>query len=301
MLQRPEVIKAEVIRMLADPRAEALIWNLAGQWWGLRALAETPLENEGLTNGLRIDMVREMEHHARRVLLDGAPMTEALTYQSTFASPRLAGHYGISTDPNSGWGTVDLSGSGRQGLLMSGGWLTITTGVVFRGKSILENFLCEETSPPPAEVTSDLSDEIEAGEGSYRERLETARTFNEPCTGCHAVIDPLGFPFDEFDAAGKQMDVDRFGYAFDTSGALPSGTAVSGARDLSSQLATDPKVARCMVQKTYSYALGRKPGAVDWAAIDSLAEEFVANDHSFQSLVVSLTTSELFRTHRGSP
>jgi len=296
-LLEPEQLEAQTRRMLADPRAHALVDNFIGQWWSLRALDRTEIESEGMTDALRIDMVRELEYHAERMVLGGASLTELFSYQQTWASPRLAEHYGLSVAADAGWSLVDLGAVDRQGLLTNAGWLSLNANEVTRGKSVLENFLCEQVSVPPAGVTEGLDEAIEAGEGSFRERVELERTTKAECSGCHGILDPLGFTLSNYDLVGAYTPLDEYGFLIDPSGALPDGAEVADALELSDRLGVSADASRCMVQKTFTYAVGRPLTSNDAELIDALTEEFVEGGHLFEELVVELVATDTFRTH----
>ncbi len=94
-LHRPEVLAAQVRRMLADPKAHALVENFAGQWLHLRELATVTPEVEGFDENLREAFIEETRELVDWVRTQDRPVTELLTADYTFLNERLAKHYGI--------------------------------------------------------------------------------------------------------------------------------------------------------------------------------------------------------------
>jgi hypothetical protein len=130
--------------------------------------------------------------------------------------------------------------------------------------------------------------------------MEVHRT-NSVCASCHARMDPLGFALENFDGIGAWR-TDDHGYAIDASGELPDGRTFDGPGQLGDLLARDPRVYRCMIEKLYTYALGRRPDTRDAREhIDELAGELEADGYLLRELVLSLVTHNAFRNRRGEP
>ena len=111
------------------------------------------------------------------------------------------------------------------------------TAPSLRGKWLLENLLGTPPPAPPANVPP-LEAEPGAAPKTMRERLDVHRA-NPACADCHALIDPLGFALENFDAVGAWRDFDAGG-AVDASGRLPDGTALGGVGELRAALVADP-------------------------------------------------------------
>ncbi len=198
-LRTPDVLEAQVRRMIADPRAEALLQNFAGQWLHVRNLqnaAPNTDEFPDFDNDLRDGLRREVEMFVGAVLREDRPVLDLLTADYTFVNERLAKHYGIPYVYGSQFRRVTLTDEARRGLLGKGSILLATshadrTAPVLRGKWILENLLGTPPPPPPADVPA-----LEPAPGrvakTMRERMAIHRE-SPACAGCHRVTDPLGF------------------------------------------------------------------------------------------------------------
>jgi len=131
---------------------------------------------------------------------------------------------------------------------------------------------------------------------TVRERLEQHRQ-NPTCFACHAVMDPLGFALENFDAVGHWRNIDRYSRdPIDASGVLPSGEPVDGPDDLRKALTEDLSMfARTVTTRLLTYALGRPVEAVDMPQVRELVRQAAQDDYRFSSLIKGIANSEAFR------
>ena len=302
-LHEPGVLEAQVRRMLRDPRAAALTENFAGQWLHLRNLQTIKPNTDffpDFDDNLRRAFKRETELFFASIVDENRSILDLLTADYTFVDERLARHYGIPNVYGSRFRRVQLPPEldMRRGLLGKGGVLMATshadrTAPSLRGKWLLENLLGTPPPAPPANVPP-LPAEAGAAPKTMRERLDVHRA-NPACADCHALIDPLGFALENFDAVGAWRDIDAGG-AVDASGRLPDGTALSGATDLRAALAAEPRVfASTFVEKLMIYALGRGLAAYDMPVVRGILREAEADDYRFEAVVMGVVASPAFR------
>ena len=303
-LSDPTILDHQVRRMLADPRAEALVTNFAAQWLGLRDIrTEQPDElvfpdfDENLRNAFQ----RETELFLDSVLLHGGNILDLLTANYTFVNDRLARHYGIPNVEGSYFRRVNFApGSPRGGLLGEGSILTITsystrTSPVLRGKWVLENILSSPPPPPPPNVPALNTENKETGKRlTMREAMALHRK-HEPCASCHARMDPIGFAMDEFDAIGEWRDTDN-GNPIDVSGTLPDGTQFKGLAGLRKALMRHPEqFVSTVAEKLLMYATGRNVQFYDAPAIRAIVHQSANSNYSFESLVLGVVKSTPFQ------
>lgn len=300
----PEVIEEQVRRMLADPRAEALVDNFAGQWLYIRGVDNAAPDYQSFpewSEELRASMKEEMRRMASDIFFDDRSMLDLLTAKETWIDANLAAHYGREA-PEEGWTRVSVDGN-RSGLLTTAGLLTALsyptrTSPVRRGKWVLENMMCQAPPPPPAGVEG-LPEDAGA-ELSLREQMERHRA-DPACASCHATMDPIGFGLEHFDATGAYRDIDAAGFPVDASGELPGELAFDGAAELAAVLAEDPRVPHCMVERAFTYALGRATTKTDKPYLEQIEGQFAAGDYRFEALAIAIAQSEPFRYRRGEP
>jgi len=297
------VLRDQVLRMLADPKADALVENFAGQWLHLRNLDNiNPNSDEfpDFDNDLRQAFRRETELFFASIVREDRSVVELLTADYTFVDERLARHYGIRNVYGSRFRRVTLGPerSARRGLLGKGGILMATshadrTAPSLRGKWILENLLGTPPPPPPANVPA-LEAEVGAAPRTLRERLEMHREA-PACAGCHQLIDPLGFALENFDAVGRWRTLDGR-EPIDARGRLASGVQVDGVDALRDALVEDPTVfVQTVTEKLLTYALGRGLRHYDMPVVRAIVRDAAADDYRFSSIVLGITASVPFR------
>jgi hypothetical protein len=192
----------------------------------------------------------------------------------------------------------------RRGLLGHGSILTITaypnrTSPVLRGKWILENVLGTPPPPPPVNVPPFPENPEGAKPRAIRELLEEHRK-NPACAGCHAVMDPLGFALENFDATGQWRKKDHSG-PIDPSGVLADGTKVDGPVALRQALLKQPdRFAHTVAEKLLIYALGRGLEHHDMPVIRKIVHESARADYKFSALIMNIVNSTPFQMKRSS-
>jgi Protein of unknown function (DUF1592)/Protein of unknown function (DUF1588)/Protein of unknown function (DUF1587)/Protein of unknown function (DUF1595)/Protein of unknown function (DUF1585) len=278
-LRDPEILHAQIQRMLLDPKSRALVENFGGQWLqtrNLESLQPDPAKFPQFDNELRRDMQRETELFFQSIIRDDRPIADFIAANYTFLNQRLADFYGIPNIDGPQFRRVDLPpGSHRGGILTQASVLTVSsyparTSPVLRGKWILQNLLDSAPPPPPPNVPK--LDETALGvTATMRQRLEQHRA-NPACSGCHARMDPLGFSLENYDAIGQWRTHD---------GDLPID-AGDGPDALKQLLLKDQdRFARCLASKLITYAQGRKSGL-----------PAVRGNETFSQLVEEIINSE---------
>jgi hypothetical protein len=301
-LSKPEVLGAQVKRMLADPRAKTLVRNFAGQWLYLRNVdlaAVDPYAFPDFDDNLREAFARELELFLDSQIREDHGVPELLTSDYTFLNERLAKHYGIPNVYGEHFRRVTLADDNRKGLLGKGGLLMVTsypnrTSPVKRGKFLLENLLGAPPPPPPPDVPA--LKEVAAGDKpqTMRERMEAHRA-SPACASCHKIMDPLGFALENFDAVGKWRTSDA-GAAIDTSGKLVDGTPVDGPATLRAALLSQrEQFAQTVVEKLMTYALGRGVEYYDSPAVRQIVRSSASNDYRWSSIVLGIVRSTPFQ------
>ncbi|GIW99895.1 MAG: hypothetical protein KatS3mg111_3228 [Pirellulaceae bacterium] len=308
-LTQPQVLEAEVRRMLVDPRSEALVENFAGQWLYLRNLESMTPDARlypDFDDNLRQAMRRETELCFADILRNDLSVVRLLQSDYTFLNERLARHYGIPGVLGSRFRKVRLpSGSHRGGLLRHASILTVTsyadrTSPVIRGKWVLENILGSPPPPPPPNIPA-LEDTVISASLPIRQRLEAHRA-DPSCAACHDMIDPVGFALENFDAVGRWREFEG-DQPVDASGGLPDGSRFVGVEALEQGLLRYPEIfVTTVAEKLFTYGLGRGCAPADAPAIRQAVRRAAAHDYRLSELIVGLVQSPPFhmRTAAGA-
>ncbi len=297
-------LEPQVRRMLADSRADSLSTQFAGSWLWSRGVEEAspdPVLFAAVTPALKAAMKAQTEAFFGTFYKEDRSALELLTGTDSFMTDELAAHYGVPAPGSTTLTRVQNVPETRRGLLGHGGMLTVTsqptrTSPVKRGKWVMSQLLCMEPPPPPAEVEAFAPSTTPTG--TLRQQFEAHRSKPE-CKGCHAMMDPLGFGLENYDAVGHYRTTDSGGFAIDSSGVLFDGRTFNGPRQLSDTVAADPKFADCTARQVFTYALGRAPVSTDECTIKTMTAAFAQNGHRLPALIAALVTSPTFTSRRG--
>jgi hypothetical protein len=308
-LREPAVLDRQVRRMLRDPRAEALVTNFAQQLLYLRNLPATSPDGVFYPNWddeLRQAFKRESELFFDSIIREDRSVLDLLTANDTFVNERLARHYGVPHVYGSRFRRVTLPPEldYRRGLLGKGSFLAVTwtqnfrTSPVKRGVWVLENILGTPPPEPPPNVPALEDTKGPSGKVlTLRDQMTLHRT-NQPCAGCHAIMDPIGFALENFDADGGWRDKQggNGGVAIDAKVRLYDGQEVEGPSGLRAALLRyAPQFVRMFVEKTMTYALGRGVEYTDMPRVRAIARRVEQADHRFSAVVMEVVRSPQFQ------
>jgi hypothetical protein len=334
-IAEPDVLREQVLRMLADPKGQRFVRDFTGEWLGNRELASLMVcdARHPWNEPLRYGYIRSSEmffdemlqrNHSLRMFIDSdftyanLPMRMVWDFpgehppMSMIESDQAQSH--ILSEPE----RIDLSSLpgglppnvvNRGGILGLPGVLTLTgdgveSSPIRRGVWVLENMYGTPPSPPPENVKALVPDTT--GARTVRETL-AAHQDTASCASCHASIDPVGLALENYDAAGNWRAV----YAreppkpgvqvspepVDPTGELPDGARVTGPQDLKRDLLAHSEMfTRCLATKLLEYATGRRMSAGDARVVEQLVHDEPRDGYGFRDFLVALVQSEVFRT-----
>ncbi len=298
-------LPAQVKRMLASPKAHALVENFAGQWLQIRSLETFQPDRKLFPDFdpvLRGAMQHETELFFENVMREDRSLLDFLTGDYTFVNARLAKLYGLPGIVGDEFRKVSLAGTPRRGVLTQASVLTLTsnptrTSPVKRGKWVLDNLLGLPPPPPPPNIP-ELDDKSRKLAGTLRQQMEQHRT-NATCASCHARMDPIGFGLENFNAIGAWRDKDGTD-PVDASGELGSGDKFANAAELAQILAVKKRweFLHCIADRTLTYALGRGTEYFDRPALDRIVANVEADGDKFSALVLGVVQSFPFQNRR---
>lgn len=310
-LVRDQTLRAQVRRMLADPRSRDFSDNFAGQWMLLRNLDSLAIDTAKFpmyTRELRRAMISEATLFFDDVVRNDRPVTDLIEGRSTFINAPLANLYGLPEVEGPGFRRVELPpDSPRGGVLGMAAVLTVTsnptrTSAVKRGLYVLDQILGAPPPPPPPDIPPLEQARTDAAPGTHvspRDQLR-AHLHNPSCASCHVRMDPLGLSLENFDAIGSWRDADESG-PIDATGELPGGEQFKGIADLR-RLLMDRKeqFVENLTRKLLTYALGRGLEPFDRPTAARIARLAAERDLRFSAIIEGIVLSEAFRTCRGT-
>lgn len=312
-LDTPEGLRAQADRLLHDPRATEAIVAFHREWLeldgpeGIEVTSKDPALFPQYTPTLQAAMLAEQRAFVTDVFATDGSLHTLLTAHHTFANEELAALYGVEGVEGDALVRVELEPGERMGLLTQAGVLATQAGYgqtspTRRGKLVRDAIMCETVPPPPPDVNDTLPPK-EAGE-TKKEQLE-AHVSDPACAGCHVMMDPIGFGFENFDPVGAFRTQDGE-HPVDASGEVRSmDPSVAGPFDgpfeLIERLVDSEMVARCVTRQWARFALGRDvPNQEATCAVAPAYEAFVDADLDLRELMIQIVMLDSFR-HRKLP
>jgi hypothetical protein len=319
-LHDPGVLRSQVERMLASPKAAALTENFLGQWLNLRDIDFTEPDRRlypEFDDMLKAAMVQETQSFFDELLKCDLSITNFVASDFSMLNERLARHYGIPGVDGNAFRRVALPGeSHRGGVMTMASVLKVTangttTSPVVRGAWVLDRIVGTPPKPPPAGVPA-IEPDIR-GATTIRQQLAQHRQI-ESCAACHAQIDPPGFALESFDVIGgwrdyyrtvqrgKSVTVDGRNMPYlrgpdvDPTDVLPDGRRFQDIDEFKKLLLEDKdQLARSLARKLLTYATGRAPDASDESEVDAIVGSIRERDYGLRSLVHAIVQSKLFQ------
>jgi hypothetical protein len=306
-------LRAQAKRLLALPASQARLVNFHELWLGIdsiNALTKNTTEFPKFTPAISYLMGQETRKFLQSVLFDAqGTLADLFTSNVSFVDTNLAAFYGVAA-PATDWAPVMLDPAKRRGLLTQGSLLATMakedrTDPVRRGKFVLERLLCRTVIPPPPQLVA-LFKPLDLSK-TARDQFTEHRT-SAACAGCHKSLDPLGLPFEHYDAVGAWRDDDR-GMTIDATGSIDrqdgKGNVVEtipfdGVPELAEKLVTLPDAQTCYLSQWFRFAEGRLNGDADKPYLDWLAKKFQP-DTKVVDMVVEMVQSDNFRYLRIAP
>lgn len=306
-LNKPEILSAQVKRLLSDHRSRALFDGFGAQWLGLDKLAGKTFDAAKfpqMSQSMRSAMYDEARLLFDEIVRNNRSILNFVDCDFTFLNDTLAALYGLDAEvAGPEMRRVALSNPNRGGVLGMPGVLATTsfpdrTSPVNRGVWVLEQILGQHVPPAPPNVPSlEKQDKRKIANLSLRQRTELHRT-NTVCANCHKILDPIGFGLENFDAIGRWRDSDENGTAIDATGELPGRKKFSSPNELKTILAERvDDLSRNLAEKLLAYALCRQLEGYDDIVLDGLTDQIAKDGYRMQTLITQVVTSYPF-THR---
>ncbi len=304
----PGGLETQTRRMLADPRAADPAAHFFALWLHTDALAGLEKDTTvypAFTPGLRASWQRSIELFVGDTFSRTPTLGDVLTSSVLYVDDAMGGMYGNGpVAPGAGFMRVEMPAAQRTGLITQPGFLAQLSGPnqsspVRRGVFVLEKVMCLSVPPPPPSVNAvppKLDPSLTTRE-RYAVHGET-----RGCSGCHTLIDGIGFGFEHYDGIGAWRDtdngkpVDATGEVTESNGAALDGP-YDGARELLGRLSSSRQVTDCMASQWYRLALGRVETGGDQCSVTRAQDAFFEGGGDFAALRTAIVLSPAFRTH----
>jgi hypothetical protein len=297
-----EEVLVEAKRLLADPKARELVsrfHDLSFKTGGIMSLSRDAATFPSWASGTGRLLAEETRRFLDHVTFDGSgSLSEILSAPYTFLNRELAAFYGIAGTFDETFVRVELDPGRASGFMTQAGPLALLssgtlTNPVRRGAFIRGDLLCDSPPPPPPSLMVVPPKPLP---GQTTRESFAEHSSDPACAGCHALLDPLGFAFEGFDAAGLPRATEA-GKPVDTTGEL-TGTDVDGpfqgAPELLGRLSSSQKLGSCYVKHWYEFGYGRGITAEDECTIATLTQQFSAAGLRVQDLLLALTQIDSF-------
>lgn len=284
-------IEAEARRLMKTPRFDDAVVHFHSQWLGLDELQQ--MLSPSFTPDLLSSMRTETERFVVDVFQGDRTLTTLLESHTGFVDARLAPRYGVAV-PAQDFAAIELDPKRYFGVLTRASTLTRFSDPTYRGKFVRERLLCGLIPPPPPQIPK----QIEVLPNQTRRQAWEQHRSDPSCAGCHQLMDPIGFGFENFDELGLYRTTDH-GLPVDASGTLAQAGDLdgnfNGVGELASRLSQSASVGKCLARTWLSYAVQRRSETSDDCAVDAAYSAFANAKLDLGELLVALIKSSQFR------
>jgi hypothetical protein len=310
LVGKPDVLRAQIDRLLASSRARAPALSYFAEWLGTAGLDSAGLAKDAAafpqaTRTLATAMYKEVEAMVGAVVDGDVDVLTLLDTRQTVLTAELAKVYGMPDAVPAGAASapVTLPDGPRGGVFGTGAFLALnarasSTSPTLRGQFVRERLLCQRVPPPPPNVDTTIPPSPAGMPETMRERL--ARHSTDPgCAGCHHLMDPLGLALENFDALGAFRTTD-VGKPIDARGEL-DGRSFDGPAGLRVAVREHARAPVCAVAQLARHLTGSGDDAVAESLAAQLAPLWKSSGGRWRSFLGAALASELLRTVEAAP
>ncbi len=298
-LAKPEQIEAQARRMLDDPRAESTVVAFHTTMLDVDKYAtKTPNTNQhpDVPATLLQSAEQETELFIKDVFTGDRGYKQLLTSNQTFVNADLAEIYGLSGSYDSQFELATLDANRRAGIFTQVGFLAVNAtsadpDPIHRGAFLAKRIACIPIAAPPINIPP-----LPPANGKTNRETVASHTEVEGCVHCHGtMINPYGFPFENYDLFGRWRDSDN-GQPIDSTSSPPidgQPTPVVDAVDLIGKLAESESVHECYAKHWVEYGFGRNKKDEDAELIETLGA-LSREGGSVKDVIAKLVTNRAF-------
>ncbi len=297
-------------RMLTNLRASSKLNQFFRQWLKIDQVPDIskdreryPLFNDSIVTDLRTGLELFIEDV---IWSEDSDFRQLLLMDSLYLNGRLAQFYDLDLPIDEPFQKMALDVEHRAGVLshpylMAGFAYTGTSSPIHRGVFIARSVLGRTLRPPP-EAVAPLAPELQASL-TTRERV-VLQTKPESCQSCHAMINPLGFTLEHFDAVGRYRSEEK-GRPIDATGTYLTRTGerlkFAGVRELAAYLANSEETHSAFVTQLFHYLVKQPIRAYGPEELPTLRKAFAENQFNMRKLVVEIVASSAAQASKVHP
>jgi hypothetical protein len=306
-----DVLRAQVDRMLTDPKSSMLVESFAAQWFGSVRLAKHTADTmyyPDWNDSLKASMQGELNAFFDEFLHGDRAFSEYLTADVNYIDANLAALYGMPAPAAPGLNRIEFTTDERRGFLGLAGFLTHTsrgnrTAPTIRAKWVLSALQCKDIEPPANIVIQPLPEvDPTTADLTVRQQIEL-HAQSEVCSACHAKIDPIGLALEYYDPIGKYRTQYLNGDPIDANAVLPNNSGdipLNGLTSLATALSSDSQLLDCAAKKLFIYGLGR-PIEQSGSYLTQVSDQWQAEGSVLRNLIKQLVVNDVFRYRHGTP
>jgi hypothetical protein len=303
-LEDPVVLGTLAERMLADPRSETVISTFHAQLFDrerLKRAAPSRARFSDISEHFIDHAARESELFIKyQVLERNAGFAELMRASESFVNAELAAVYGVAGTFGDDFTKVSFDPALRRGLLTQVAFLashatSVDPDPIHRGVFVARRLLCKPLTAP-----GNLPPLPAANGRTNRQTVEAhTQAVGSGCAVCHErTINPLGFPFEMYDAIGRLRTLDNGEPVNPSTVATLDGEKVD-VKDgvaLAELIAQSPMAHECYARHWLEYAYGRPATERDAALLTELGERSSRGKLSVKGMIVELIRASQFST-----
>ncbi|WP_051383348.1 DUF1592 domain-containing protein [Bradyrhizobium sp. WSM3983] len=299
-LDNADGLKRQIDRMLESPRIEKGVRAFFSDLLRFDQFA-TLAKDSTIYPGFTIQVTRSAEEQMLHLITDqllarNSDYRDLFTRRLTFINATLGPLYRSPVLDAESWTPHEVSPGQSAGLLTSPGFLALyshpgKSSPTRRGRAVRENLLCQHVPDPPPNVSFAIFDDPNRNFKTARDRLDAHRT-NPACAGCHKIMDPIGLALENYDGSGAYRTTEG-GAPIDVSGELDGKSFVDVA-GFGQAVRNNPALVSCLVNRLYSYGVGRPASAGDRPWLDYETKRFGSEGYRLVALLRDIASSEAF-------
>jgi len=313
-LTDPQKLGAQAVRLLASPRANTAIARFFREWTGTVQVAPADKDHT-LFPFFDAAYARSMNDSFDRFVVDQVrnqgTLRSLLRSTDVFVDATMASFFGVAAPPAGQWAKVSVDGSRYTGVVTQPAMLaslahSAESSFVFRGKFIRKQLLCENLGMPPTNAQATFNT-LPMPPNPTGKDVSAVIVARPECSGCHALLNPAGLAFEQFDALGRYRTTYPSGKTIDPSGQLPNvGPSASAAghvlnffdqTGMMEQLVNEPRVASCVATQIFRFTFSRVDTPNDVCAIQAIGDALTASGGTLGQALTAMLTTDAF-THR---